>query len=265
MRALVLNLASATERLDFMAGQLDALGLEWERVEAVMPETLDPPATDPVWRRWERPLRVTEMAACASHMKAWERILDLGAPTLILEDDALLDRAVAGLLPQLEAGLLRFDHVSLETRGRKKLLSLDPAVIQGLRRMYLDRTGAAAYVLSPTGAKKLLARATKARGLTDGIICAAQDLVSYQADPALAIQLDQCAAYGLTPPISVSSQIGAVERPAKGGLSFRLRRIKAQLKQGLRHLRHGADRRIVAPAGDWISLSVAPGGTKGAP
>jgi hypothetical protein len=73
MRALVLNLAQATERLAFMAGQLDALGLEWERIEAVTPDTLDPPADDPVWHRWERPLRSTEMAACASHMAAWRR------------------------------------------------------------------------------------------------------------------------------------------------------------------------------------------------
>jgi glycosyl transferase family 25 len=261
MRALVLNLASATDRLAFMAGQLDALGLEWERIAAVTPDTLDPPADDPVWHRWERPLRVTEMAACSSHMTAWRRIIDLDRPCLVLEDDALLDRGVAGLLSRLDAGDVAFDHVSLETRGRKKLLSRDAGPIPGLRRLHLDRTGAAAYVLSPRGAEKLLIRAGAARGLADGLICAAYELLSFQADPALAIQLDQCATHGLTPPLTVASQIGAAKKPGKGSLPFRIRRFRAQAVQGLRQLRPGTERCLVAPAGNWVTAAGVPAGT----
>jgi glycosyl transferase family 25 len=106
-----------------MAGQLDALGLEWERIEAVSPDTLDPPPMIRSGTVWERPLRSTEMAACASHMAAWQRIRELGEPCLVLEDDALLDRSVPDLLSRLARASLAFDHVSLETRGRKKLLA----------------------------------------------------------------------------------------------------------------------------------------------
>lgn len=265
MRALVLNLAFATERLAFMAGQLDALGLPWERVAAVTPETLDPPGDDPVWHRWERPLRPTEMAACASHMRAWRRIVELNHACLVLEDDALLDRGVPDLLARLASGRLDFDHVTLETRGRKKLLSRGAPPEPGLRRLYLDRTGAAAYVLSPRGAQKLLNRAARARGLADGLICAAHELRSYQADPALAIQLDQCTAHGVTPPLSVASQIGAAPKPGKGGLAFRLRRVRAQIAQGIRQLRPGTERRAVAPRQDWVSVAAHPGDTTAGP
>jgi glycosyl transferase family 25 len=265
MRALVLNLAFATERLAFMAGQLDTLGLPWDRVQAVSPETLDPPQDDQVWHRWERPLRPTEMAACASHMRAWQRIVELEDACLVLEDDALLDRSVPDLLARLASTSLDFDHVTLETRGRKKLLARGAKPEPGLRRLFLDRTGAAAYVLSPRGAQKLLNRAARARGLADGLICAAHDLRSYQADPALAIQLDQCAAFGVTPPLAVASQIGAAAKPGKGGLPFRARRIRAQVVQGLRQLRPGTERRLVAPAGNWITTAADPADTRAAP
>jgi glycosyl transferase, family 25 len=265
MRALVLNLAGAEARMAFMAGQLDALGLAWERIEAVTPRTLEPQASDPVWHRWERPLRPTEMAACASHMRAWERVRALGQPCLVLEDDALLDRAVPDVLAGLEAAGPGFEHVSLETRGRRKLLSRTPHADLPVRRMYLDRTGAAAYALWPSGAEKLLARAGWARGLADGIICAAAELSSWQADPALAIQLDRAGAHGIAPPLVTASQIGAAAKPGKGGLPFRLRRLRAQAVQGLRQLRPGTERREVAPAGDWVSASAGRGDTRDAP
>ncbi len=47
MRALIINMRSAAERMGFMAAQMDSLGLVWERIEAVTPATLDPPANDP--------------------------------------------------------------------------------------------------------------------------------------------------------------------------------------------------------------------------
>ena len=252
MRALVLNLALARERLAFMADQLDRLGLEWERIDAVSPETLTPPKENAVWNRWERPLRETEMAACASHIEAWTRIAETDRPGLVLEDDALLDRGLPELLARIDAGALDFDHISLETKGRKKLLSRGTEPGLDLRRLYLDRTGAAAYVLSPGGARKLMARVRRARGLADGVICAAYELTSFQADPALAIQLEHGAKFGLTPPRFAASQIETVEKPGKGGRLFRLRRARSLLLQGLRQLRPGTQMRLVAPACNWI-------------
>jgi len=80
MRALIRNMASATERMAFMSAQMAQFGLSYERIEAVTPATLPPPEHDAIWYRWQRPMRVTEMALCASHMAAWRRIVALSAP-----------------------------------------------------------------------------------------------------------------------------------------------------------------------------------------
>ena len=88
--ALIINLAQATDRMAFMEAQMTTLNLPWERIEAITPDTLNPPKTDPIWSHWQRPLRVTEMALCASHMVAWQRIVERNTPCLVLEDDAVL-------------------------------------------------------------------------------------------------------------------------------------------------------------------------------
>ena len=56
------------------------------------------------------------------------------------------------------------DHISLEARGRSKLLGMTriPAAHGvSLRRLYVDWHGAAAYVLWPSGAELLLKRARR--------------------------------------------------------------------------------------------------------
>src|SRR5256885_2066797 len=140
MLALVINLASAGDRLALQRAQLMALGLPFERIEAVTPATLDPPAHDPLWHRWQRPLRPTEMALLASHVRAWQRVMTLAAPVLVLEDDALLATSVPAFLERV-APLGGIDHLSLETRSRKKLVARARDARAAMRRLWQDRTG----------------------------------------------------------------------------------------------------------------------------
>lgn len=247
MRALVINMAAARRRMAFMDGQLNALGIPFERIEAVTPATLDPPADAAVWKRWQRPLRTTEMALCASHIRAWRRVLDLGEPCLVLEDDALLSADTPAFLLRL-AMLSGVDHVSLETRSRKKIVGRRMHAQLPMRRLWQDRTGSAAYIVFPSGANKLIAHATRLGGPSDAVISSAYALCSFQADPALSVQLDQAPAYGLAAAIETQSLIDAEKKPSlSAGLPFaerfgyRRRRILAQLRMGLRQLVHLAD------------------------
>ena len=271
MRALVLNLAGQSARLAVQEAQLAQLGIAWQRIEATTPASLSRPAGDPYWNTWERPLRDTEKAVLESHRRAWARVAETGVPCLILEDDALLARGTGRLLAAVE-GRTDMDHLTLETRGRRKLLGR-PVKGLPLRRLYLDRTGAAAYVLWPSGARILLARTARAAALADAAICSAWSMRSFQAVPALAIQIDQCARYGMAPPIPVKSTIDVQQKPdLREGfgpgrrLAFRLRRIGAQLRMGLRQLSHLplARRELVppAPATDWPALE-RPAGPQG--
>ena len=131
------------------------------------------------------------------------------------------------------------------------------AEVNSILRLYQDRSGAAAYLLWPTGAIKLLAEADNTAGLADAIICRAYNLHSFQIEPACAIQVDRCQAYGLVQPIKARSAVDAgkpMER-RQHTLFFRLRSIGAQLRMGLRALRHAyhSERReIQLNLGDFL-------------
>ncbi len=257
MLCLVINLDSAQERLGFMARQIDDLGLAWERLAAVTAAAAAAAHPDSYWTRWERPLKDTEKACFLSHVAAWQRVAQDGAPRLILEDDAVLSRRLPDLLAA--AGVRTgIDHLSLEVRGRRKIVGdASEVLVDGvaIRRLYQDRSGAAAYVLWPEGAEKLLARARRAPGIADAVICAAHELRSYQTDPACAVQLDQCDLLGLAPAIETRSTIAA-GRPAPAGRTVgqRFRRVAAQIRMGLRalaHLHHARRREIRVDPADF--------------
>ena len=250
VRVLIINLATATTRMAFQITQMSALGLAWERVEAATPETLHAPPDDPRWWRWERPMKATEIAALVSHTATWERVRAANVPHLIIEDDALLASDTPAFLRKIEheAGL---DHITLEVRNRKKLVGRRHPNLP-MRRLYQDRTGAAAYVLWPPGARKLLSHAAARPGLADAVIATTYEMNSWQADPALAVQIDLCAAYGMAQPIATESSIDPDLPPPRRG-SHLAYRIAAQIRQGFRHLSKSvvAERRQIALSANW--------------
>lgn len=250
MRVLVINLDQQTERLAFQEHQLRQCGLGMQRLRAVQRDDPRVQATPAYWDSWQRPLSLAERACLLSHRSAWEITLSVNEPCLILEDDAVLAPDTAALLQALQQRD-DLDHVTLELRHRKKLLGrysepITPTRV--LRRLYLDRTGAAAYVLWPSGARQLLALADRHAGLADGLICECADWRSFQVEPAAAFQLDQCELLGLKPPIQTSSSITASQQedPPRHW-RHRWKRLIAQLQMGWRQLRHGhrAQRRHV--------------------
>ena len=251
MKALVINLAKATDRMAFQRTQLGVLGIPFDRVEAVTPDTLDPGPSHRMWHRWQRPLRVTEMALTASHIACWQRVIAEGQPMLILEDDAMLSSDLPALLPRIEttAGI---EHLGLETRGRKKLISRLQHPGLPIRRMFQDRTGSAAYILFPKGALRLITQTATVAAPSDAAISGCPGLISWQADPALAVQLDIAETYGLAPPLPTTSSIDAVDKPPTT-LRHRGRRIGAQLRIGLNQVLYApvAHRRHVTPSENW--------------
>ena len=240
--------------------QLGLLRIPWERIEAVTPATLEPAADDPVWRRWQRPLRPTEMALLASHCRAWRRALALAEACLVLEDDALLAATAPAFLDRV-SDLSGIDHISLETRGRKKTVGRRPDPRAPMRRLWQDRTGSAAYIVWPAGAHLLLEHCRREGGPSDAIISSTYTLRSYQADPALAVQLDQCAGLWHRPAAGdrvvrgrhekAAGRRGRVLGPSSASGSQGFRRLVAQLTIGSRRWMrpHLTERRAAAPGG----------------
>ena len=183
---------------------------------------------------------------------AWERVIAVNSPYLIIEDDVMLAAEVPTFLQQLESEV-RIDHVTLEVRNQRKLVgNCHPN--HPMRRLYQDRSGAAAYVLWPSGARMLRSRATVRPAPADALIAVAYELDSWQADPALAIQLDKCDAYGIAPPLITTTSV--TELRYRTNTLYRVRRISGQLRLGLRFLAKAAvsKRKRIALASNWPLL-----------
>lgn len=200
LQIIVINMADAPERLAFQTDQLDRFGLPFLRLEAYTPDTLPKDIRRGYWKRWRHPLTPAARAKFLSHALAWDWVATNG-PALILEDDVLLARSVPEILRNLES-VTGMDHLTLETRGRRKLMAKAHIPIgHGVsgHRLYIDKFGSGAYVLWPEGARKLMARTARHAASTDGIAQWARDVRSYQADPACAIQRDMVENHGMEP------------------------------------------------------------------
>lgn len=253
MDILIINLQSQTARLAFQQRQMEALGLAWERLDAVSTQTLSEDTYHALANTWERPMRKAEVCCFLSHLAAWNEVARRKQPCLILEDDAVLAHFVPQLLTKLEqqSGL---DMVNLEVRARKKIIGKTPVTALGnatLWPLYQDRTGTGGYILWPAGARKLIDKAARGvAGNADAFISSTYTLNACQIEPAAVIQLDMCEHYGVTPPSHTETSISNSAKPPadKGhGWRFKLRRIAAQLRMGWRALTvlHKAQRRFI--------------------
>lgn len=99
-----------------------------------------------------RPLQQNEVACFLSHMKAWQRVIDLGEPCIVMEDDAIVkaDQWNEGLYKRLSKTL---DFVYLQHNENEPERS--ESVSEVLCKPYYPYN-MTAYVLTPLGAQFLL-------------------------------------------------------------------------------------------------------------
>ncbi len=265
MKAIVINLDSATERMVFQKNQLDSFGIEYQRLSAVSLSGYDDLTYKRYAARWERILKPAEVACFLSHKNAWNVVVNSNEPLLVLEDDAFFAENMTCVLKSL-GKLKDIDYVNIEVTGtnKKKLLAKEPAselCESNLFRLYQGRSGAGGYILWPNGAKKLLDQARNGKvGLADKFINANYSLLSYQLDPAALIQLDQCIYHGIEAPLKVDSSITPKsEFHQKLGrcIVCKLKRLVTQIRIGVNHIMHlhHAQKRKVTPSKYLFSLS----------
>lgn len=249
MRVLIINLDRSQERLAFQTRQFAQLGLPFERLPAVAVDEISESDYQALGFGWQRPLRKVEVACFLSHQKAWETVLSSNQPALILEDDAVLAQHLPALLQEIDQlDVEGIDLINFEVRSRKKIISKQPeyhlaAGQTALYTLYQDRTGAAGYLLYPSGAAKLLQRlAETAPAIADGFIFSHYGLHCLQAEPAAIIQEDQMAAYGLVPAEQFESVIGRSEhhKPVYASRAekrkFKRRRLAGQWAMACRYV-----------------------------
>jgi len=238
MTILIISLTGAKQRREFQIQQLSALNLEFKFLDATSVDDVDETIYKQYFQDWQRPLKTTEVACYFSHQHAWKEVIQSNQPALILEDDVLLSKCVPELLADLidRKGV---DLINFENRGRKKFVSRSSENIacnSKLLRLYLDTTGAAGYLLWPSGAKKLLeCEANKGLALADAQIYNCRSLKSFQVEPSPIIQLDMAEHYGIKHNFDkklIKSSVSSRTR-LNNNLLFKFKRIWAQLKLGL--------------------------------
>ena len=241
MQIIVINLPSAIERRNLQKDQLTKLGLEYTIQDATSTSDIREETYKKHYFDWQRPLIKTEVACYYSHRSAWERVIKISEPSLILEDDAILSKSLPELLINLN-DIKNIDLINLENRSRKKFVSktsLEIGCNSKLLRLYQDRTGAAGYILWPSGARKLLQFENKSGiGLADAHITSCYSLLSYQVEPSPIIQLDQCKEYGVINiymNVSLKSTVSSSQN-YKGGIYFIIKRLFYQLKLAFHQL-----------------------------
>lgn len=249
MNVLIIHLLGSKERLDFQRQQFARLQLNFEILPAISIANISEQQYHEQAFGWQRPLRKVELACFLSHKTAWEKVVELNQPCLILEDDAVLAKNSREVLENIEQQQFSdIDLINLEVRSRKKIVSKQPKVslLNGqfkLFELYQDRTGAAGYILYPSGAKKLINRLKHtAPAIADGFICASYELFGLQIEPALIIQQDQLDQYQVTSTLHFDSTIGRSEhhKPVYRNLSekivFKQRRLVGQLAMAIRYI-----------------------------
>lgn len=159
----VINLPRSQDRAKNMRQRLEALGLCFRFIEAVDGQKLSSEERqryDPRPRRsiGAADLLDTEIACVLSHRKAWQTLLDEGAPfALILEDDVLLSQDTPRILAELssimqQTELLRFCGLRRRSAmGVKPFLENWQLVIH-----FTGPNGSQGYALSRKGAERLL-------------------------------------------------------------------------------------------------------------
>ncbi len=162
----VINLDKRIDRLERLGGQLDDMGLKWQRISAIDATKATPDAFEHA-TGLAGPLGKMGMGdrACAtSHNKAWRAFLESDATFgLFLEDDVYLSSDTPKLLTDdtwIKPGI---DVVKLEKydKGVSKILLGQGFTLPNgrtLRPMYSRHVGGAAYILSRKAAAAAVQR-----------------------------------------------------------------------------------------------------------
>jgi len=160
MKTYLINLDRNPERLEFMRGQLDGLGLSFERFPAIYGRELDSEARAKGFSRLrsfiasKKRMSDAEIGVAMSHVGCCRRMVEAEEPyALVLEDDVVLSKEFAATLSRVEAFLCP---------GRPQLVVLSGYGVDGAESMPPEIRAeksawcADAYVLTQQAARLIL-------------------------------------------------------------------------------------------------------------
>lgn len=160
-------------RIASIERQLSQLGLAFEYIDATVLQNIEhadlPIDRNAIQGRYGRMLAKGEVSCFVSHRRIWQQVVDSGKPSVIFEDDALVENELPQFLARLDDASISFDvvllgHSKKDHRHKKLYHFLEPLKRwKPLGAFKLGRgfktwpSGAVGYVVTPVGAAKLLA------------------------------------------------------------------------------------------------------------
>ena len=209
--------------------------------------------------RWQ--LSRVEIAIFESHRRIWQQVVDAGQPyAIILEDDAKLSSLLPNIMEKLERATPFVDVIKLDWIRRFRRFGPPVAAFDLEIRPIVEQrlSSAAAYLITQTGAQKLLEWSLPYSDLVDAFIF--QPRASYrlyQIFPAVAVQGlilgKQVGTDGPPMPTGSVPDLGIPRVPeSKGPRWFTIVR---EGRLGLERVRRfcGGDRKL-AKEGGWIGF-----------
>jgi glycosyl transferase, family 25 len=162
IKTYVINLDRSPDRMAFMQGQLDRLGIEYERFPAIDGRELRPPVPGVDERSYARlhgrRFHPGEVGCYLSHMQVLRRFLATDAPfALVLEDDGLIHESLPKLIEVALKEPRDWDILRLSTVNGGAFFPYRRIDQRFSFALPLTRKkGSAAYLLSRNCAKRLL-------------------------------------------------------------------------------------------------------------
>lgn len=180
-----------------MTSQLDRLGYAWERFPA-----LGPTHVEGMTQALQLPLlrgacTTPEKGVALSHYTVWKKMLDEGIDhALVLEDDVHFCHDARIFLESIKAEIergLQFDIIKIETFLAGIFVDregIDLAEQAELHRLRSNHGGAAAYIISQDGCRKMIERFATADRAVDLVMFDGDldEMCVLQLQPALCIQ-----------------------------------------------------------------------------
>lgn len=169
----VLNLERDQERRLFMTQQLTALGIDYELIKAVDKNALTAQELDLYSKKESikcvgRELTTGEIACALSHIKMWDRIFKEGRQeVLILEDDIRVGRALFDFMTNRHKILVEYDYINFSTNAPQAPFGPYITDIYRFSNHRSDAQSTCAYLITSTGAQKLLDKAYPVRWPAD--------------------------------------------------------------------------------------------------
>jgi glycosyl transferase family 25 len=155
--AFYLNLDQEAARRRCIEEQLAEAGIPAARIEAVDGSRALPPEVS-LYFDAKHVMDAGALGCYASHIKAWEQTARKSLPyALVLEDDAILPPGLATVLAEIVAALPKgWDMVHLSTEPDRAVCEIAKAGSRKIVQFSRVPPGAVAYLVSKTGAEKLL-------------------------------------------------------------------------------------------------------------